>query len=157
MELILWRHAEADPGEQDKPDEARALTAKGQKQALRMAEWLDRHLPESCEILASPARRTVQTVEALGRKFKTSRALATDASAQDVLRAAHWPDGRKPVLVVGHQPTLGQVAALLIAGIEQDWTIRKGSVCWIAQKVVDEAEAETVFIKAMIGPDMVGK
>ena len=58
MELILWRHAEAEMGE---PDEGRALTAKGHKQAWKMAEWLDHNLPNSCKILVSPATRTVQT------------------------------------------------------------------------------------------------
>jgi phosphohistidine phosphatase len=152
MELILWRHAEAEPGE---PDEARPLTAKGHTQAWKMAEWLDRNLPNNCRILASPAARTVQTVEALGRKFKTSRALALEGSAQDILQAVHWPDNREPVLVVGHQPTLGRVAALLISGIEQDWTIRKGSICWIAQKA--NGEADTPYIKAILGADLVGK
>jgi len=137
MELILWRHAEAEPGV---PDEARVLTAKGQKQASQMAEWLDRHLPSNCKILVSPAVRTVQTVEALGRKYKTHPALFTDTTPEKLLEAANWPDSREPVLIVGHQPTLGQTAALIISGTQQ-WTLRKGSICWIAQKAADEAEA----------------
>jgi phosphohistidine phosphatase len=155
MELILWRHAEAEPGEADEPDEARVLTAKGRKQAIRMAEWLDRVLPANCRILASPARRTMQTAEALGRKFQTSQALGTGACAQDILDAAHWPDNRETVLVVGHQPTLGRVASLLIAGEEQEWTLRKGSICWIAQKAADEDAA--IYLKALLGPDLAGK
>lgn len=152
MELILWRHAEAEPG---MPDEARALTAKGQKQAAKMAEWLDRHLPNNCKILVSPAVRTVQTAEALGRKFKTNLELFTDTTPEKLLAAANWPDSREPVLVVGHQPTLGQTAALLISGTQQDWTLRKGSVCWIAQKAADEADS--IYLKVVLGADMVGK
>ncbi|MGH8807432.1 MAG: SixA phosphatase family protein [Noviherbaspirillum sp.] len=152
MELILWRHADAEPG---LPDEARALTAKGHKQAWKMAEWLDRHLPGNCKILVSPAVRTVQTAEALGRKFKTHPALFTDTSPEKLLAAANWPDGREPVLIVGHQPTLGQTAALLIAGTQQEWNIRKGSIFWIEQKVADEAD--TIYLKAVLGADMVGK
>jgi phosphohistidine phosphatase len=154
MELILWRHADAEAGAPDQ-DMARALTAKGRRQATKIGEWLDRKLPHNCRILVSPALRTVQTAEALGRNFKTSTKLAPGASASAILAAAHWPNSREPVLIVGHQPTLGQVAALLIAGIEQDWTIRKGSVCWIAQKADDETEA--VYIKTIIGADMVDK
>lgn len=154
MELILWRHADAEPGMPGQ-DMARALTAKGRRQAAKVGEWLDRKLPHNCRILASPALRTVQTAEALGRSFKTDAALAPDAAASAVVAAAHWPDSREPVLIVGHQPTLGQVAALLIAGIEQDWAIRKGSVCWIAQKADEEVEA--VYIKTIIGADMVDK
>ncbi len=118
MDLILWRHAEAELGE---PDEGRALTPKGHKQAAKMAEWLDRNLPESCRILVSPATRTLQTVEALKRKYKVVADLAPNMSADDLLRAANWPDSREPVLIVGHQPTLGQVAARLISGQPQEW------------------------------------
>lgn len=155
MELILWRHAEAEPGGPDLPDEARALTSKGRKQAARMGEWLDRHLPDSCRVFSSPAVRTVQTVQALGRKFKTHVSLAPDASAASVLEAAQWPQAAGAVLVVGHQPTLGQVASLLLAGEEQDWLLRKGAVLWVAQKQVD---GQTVpYIKAALAADMAGK
>lgn len=152
MELILWRHADAEPGE---PDEARPLTAKGQKQAAKMADWLDRNLPNGCKILASPTVRTVRTAQALGRKFKIHPALAPDSTPANILAAAHWPDAREPVLVIGHQPVLGRLAALLIAGIEQDWILRKGSVCWIADKAVGEQPAS--YIRAVIAPDMLGK
>ena len=37
MDLILWRHAEAEEGDNDL---ARELTPKGEKQAARVAEWL---------------------------------------------------------------------------------------------------------------------
>lgn len=155
MDLILWRHAEAEPGQLDQPDETRALTAKGRRQAAKMAEWLDRLLPDTCRILASPALRTVQTAELLGRKFKKHDALATDTNAEAILEAAHWPDSREPVLIVGHQPTLGQVMSLLISGEEQDWTIRKGSICWIARKM--DGEIKVNYLKAVLGPDLVGK
>ncbi|MES2933879.1 MAG: phosphohistidine phosphatase SixA [Pseudomonadota bacterium] len=149
MELILWRHAEAEIGE---PDEGRTLTTKGHKQAERMAEWLDRHLPQTCKILSSPATRTMQTVEALGRKYKTLPELATDSTPEKILRAANWPNSREPVLIVGHQPTLGQVAALLITGTPQDWTVRKGNVWWLAQR--ERGDVSTTFLKAVMTPDL---
>lgn len=155
MELILWRHADAEPAGPNQRDDARALTAKGKKQAQKMAEWLNRNLPADCTILVSPAVRALQTADALGRKYQISPALATDAAVEDVLQAAHWPDNREPVLIVGHQPTLGQIAARLIAGARQDWAIRKGSVCWIECKAGDDARSAT--IKALLGPEMAGK
>jgi len=85
MDLILWRHADAEPGE---PDSERALTAKGVRQAERMAAWLDGHLPDRCRILVSPAERAQQTARALGRNFRTVPELAPGASAAAVLAAA---------------------------------------------------------------------
>ena len=152
MELILWRHAEAEPGE---PDHDRKLTAKGHKQAAKMAGWLDNNLPSSCKILVSPAMRTLQTAEALGRKFKVHPGLAPGATAKDVLAIANWPDSREPVLIVGHQPTLGHTAALLISGEAQEWTIRKSNVLWVVQR--ERGDVTTNFLKAVMSPDLVGK
>jgi phosphohistidine phosphatase len=152
MELILWRHAEAEMGE---PDEGRALTAKGHKQAGRMAEWLYHNLPHSCKILVSPAARTIQTAEALGRKFKVVDELAPESTAERILAASHWPDSREPVLVVGHQPTLGQLASLLITGSVQNWTIRKGNVWWIVQR--ERGDASGNYIRAVMTADLVAK
>lgn len=152
MELILWRHAEA---EESLPDDQRALTTKGHKQASRMGAWLDRHLPGSCRILVSPAVRTVQTAEALGRKFKIVPELGPSHSMEELLAAANWPDAREPVLVVGHQPTLGQTAAFLIAGTPQDWSVRKGSAWWIVQK--ERGDNSSNFIKVVMGAEQAGK
>lgn len=152
MDLILWRHAEAEIGE---PDEARALTAKGHKQAVKVAEWLDRNLSNTCKILVSPTARTVQTVEALGRKFKTHSELAPSATAQNILTLANWPNNRESVLIVGHQPTLGQLASLLLAGTRQDWTIRKGNVWWIAQR--ERGDITSTYLKAVIAPELMLK
>ncbi len=152
MELILWRHAEAEMGE---PDEGRALTAKGHKQAWKMAEWLDHNLPNSCKILVSPATRTVQTAEALGRKFKIVDDLSPESSVEKVLAATHWPDSREPVLVIGHQPTLGQLAATLVTGSPQDWTIRKGNVWWIVQR--ERGDIAGNYVRAVMAPDLLAK
>ena len=152
MELILWRHAEAELGE---PDEGRALTGKGHKQAWKMADWLDRNLPETCRILVSPATRTLQTAEALGRKFKVHPDLAPDKTAAQLLAAANWPDSREPVLIIGHQPTLGQVAAQLIGQQEQEWSIRKGNVWWIAQR--ERGDITSNYLRAVMAPELIAK
>ncbi len=148
MDLILWRHCEAEAGE---PDLGRRLTPKGQKQAERMAEWLERHLPDSARILVSPADRAQQTALALPRRFRTLAELAPGASVGAVLAAANWPDAREPVLVVGHQPTLGMVAAALLAGAEAPWSVRKGSVWWLTNRA-REGGAGTL-LKAVTAPD----
>jgi phosphohistidine phosphatase len=150
MDLILWRHAEADDST---PDMARQLTPKGHKQARRMGDWLASQLPEGCKVLVSPATRTLQTVEPLGRKFKVVSALAPGAAPEDILRAANWPDSREAVLVVGHQPTLGQVAALLLSGQPQMWDMKKASAWWLVQR--EPKDAESVYLKAVMTADLV--
>jgi phosphohistidine phosphatase len=148
VDLILWRHAEAEDGA---PDLERRLTSKGHKQAQRMADWLDRQLPDSCRVLVSPAVRAQQTAEALKRKFKTVEALAPNALPEALLAAVHWPDGREHVLIVGHQPTLGQLAAFLLAGEALPWSMRKGAVWWLTSR--DRDGDASVALRCVMAPD----
>jgi phosphohistidine phosphatase len=128
MDLILWRHAEAEDGG---PDSARKLTKHGRDQARRIAAWLKPRLPKRCEVLVSPAVRAQETASALGVRFETSVAVGTNAIAADVIAATGWPTRSKAVLIVGHQPTLGRVAATLLSGAEADWHVAKGAVWWL--------------------------
>lgn len=155
MDLILWRHAEAEEAGPGLSDLERALTAKGQKQARRMGLWLDSQLPDSCRVLVSPAVRALQTAEALGRKYKIHADLAPGADPEDILKAANWPAGREAVLIIGHQPTLGQAAALLMTGEVQEWDIRKAGAWWLVQR--DPNEPLSVYLKAVMAPDLVVK
>jgi phosphohistidine phosphatase len=150
MDLILWRHAEAEPGE---PDLGRRLTAKGQKQAESVGTWLDGRLPQTARILVSPAVRAQETAKALERKFKTIDALAPGASVAVVLAAAGWPEAEEPVVVVGHQPTLGGVASFLLAGEAAYWSVRKGAVWWLSNRY--RAGDGAVVLRAVIGPDFI--
>jgi phosphohistidine phosphatase len=148
MDLILWRHAEAEDG---MADLARPLTDKGKKQAAAMAAWLDKHLPGDTRILVSPAVRAQQTAAALPRRGETVAAIAPGADAAAVLAAADWPDGKETVLIVGHQPTLGAVAAFLLCGQAQDFAIKKGGVVWLAGRRREPGPA--VVLKAALTAD----
>ena len=154
MDLLLWRHAEAEDGI---PDMKRALTPRGEKQAQKMAAWLAAHAPDNLRIVASPAKRCQQTAQALGRPFDTDPRLAPGCSAADLLAATGWPDGpdanTRAVLVVGHQPTLGRTTALLLAGSEADWCIKKGSVWWFSNRTRN-GETQTV-LRAMAPPELI--
>ena len=150
MELILWRHADAEDAAPGTPDEARRLTAKGERQAKRVAAWLKKQLPDDARILASPARRAQQTAQALTRRFKVSREVGMAAGPQSILDAAGWPAGEGTVVVVGHQPTLGQAAALALTGSPADWSVKKGAIWWLASR-----EGGKTVVKAMIAPEMV--
>ncbi len=150
MDLILWRHAEALD---TVPDARRKLSSRGERQAMQMAQWLRPRLPKHTRILVSPATRTQQTAQALGLPFETSAGLATDASVADLIAATEWPTAGGAILVVGHQPTLGRLAALLLSGQEADWTVKKGSVWWFSNRVRD-GETQTV-LRACLGADLI--
>ncbi len=153
MDLILWRHAEAEAPGPGQDDLDRSLTPKGERQARRMAEWLNQRLPESTRILVSPALRTQQTAKALERRFKTVAALAPECGADELLAAARWPKSGEPVLIVGHQPTLGIVAARLLAGADLAWSVKKAAVWWLGQR--DREGTEQVTLLAVQGPDKI--
>jgi len=153
MELILWRHAEAEIGE---PDLGRKLTARGDKQARRVAQWLHGQLPDSARILTSPATRALQTAQALAdlsrRKLRIVDALAPGASVDDVLASVDWPNARVPIVAVGHQPVFGAVAAHLVAGADLSWSIRKGGVWWLSTR--EREGDEEVVVRAVLAPDV---
>ena len=151
MDLILWRHAEAFEMREVEDDLARALTPKGERQAQRMADWLGQRLAHSTRIYVSPALRCQQTAKALGKKFKTLAELAPDGNGEALLKAARWPDANEPVLIVGHQPTLGLVAAYLLSETPQPWTIKKGAVWWIRGR--NREDAAQVILQAVQSPD----
>jgi phosphohistidine phosphatase len=150
MDLILWRHAEAADGVADM---ARKLTVKGEKQAQEMARWLGARLPKHTRIIVSPAQRTLQTARALTEDFEVVRDLAPGASPTAVLAAAQWPHRAGAVLVVGHQPTLGMVAATLIAGEPMPWSVKKGGIWWLTHRV--RGEQPQVVLRNVTGPDFV--
>lgn len=131
MELILWRHADAEDG---LPDISRALTAKGEKQADKISAFLRIRLPHNTRILVSPARRAQQTAEALTKNFITEPGIAPSASPHALLKVAGWPEGEGCTLLVGHQPALGEVAALIMTGKPECWSIRKGAVWWLSRR-----------------------
>ena len=137
MDLILWRHADADDWVEGCDDMERALTSRGIKQAARMATWLDRQLPEGTRILCSPARRCEQTALALGRKYKLRQELAPDSSMHKLLEVAQWPAAKLAVLIVGHQPMLGETIAHLLNFKHDTCPVRKGAVWWLRTRERD--------------------
>ena len=149
MELILWRHAEAEDGF---PDEERALTPKGIEQAKKMATWLKKHMPKDIKILVSPAKRAQQTASALDLPFTTVNELAPGASPQTLLSLANWDTTKGAVLIIGHQPSLGMAAAIAMTRKTHYWCVKKGSIWWLASRI--RAEEEQAIIRAVITPDL---
>ncbi|MBE0612227.1 MAG: histidine phosphatase family protein [Burkholderiales bacterium] len=144
-DLLLWRHADAEDGV---PDSGRALSKKGFKQAKQMAAWLKTRLPGDCRILVSPAKRAQQTAASLELPYTTEPRVGLQAEIADILAASDWPRREGAVLVVGHQPTLGQLAAKLLAGEQSDWTIKKGALWWFCYR------AGEVVLRAVTSPEL---
>lgn len=172
MDLILWRHAQAEAltlddaslqaGADGAPvtiridpaqDLARCLTPKGHRQAERMAAWLNGHLPDNSRVLVSPAQRTQQTALALGRSFKTVKALNPQATVDDLLKVAKWPQLGDAVVVVGHQPILGMAAARLLTGYDLAWSVKKGAIWWL--RLRERQGEQQVTLQTVQSPDWV--
>jgi phosphohistidine phosphatase len=160
MNLILWRHAEAfDLGTPVTPgckrDLERQLTTRGQQQAATSAHWLKTHLKRDYRVITSPAIRAIQTASALTNKAEIIPELCPLADASHVLAAINWPQGRD-VVVVGHQPWLGRVASLLVAGEEQDWSVRKSAIWWLSHRIrkQEDQEMPQTVLRLVLPPEL---
>jgi phosphohistidine phosphatase len=117
MRLYLVRHAEAAPGD---PDELRPLTSEGREQAQALGQRLRNEEASPSVILTSPLLRARETgaelAKALDVATEPDELLAPGASVDDVRTVV---EGRgEQVVVVGHQPDCGQIAAALTGGPE---------------------------------------
>ena len=144
MDLILWRHADAEDGA---PDLERRLTKKGRKQAERVAQWLRVRLPDDYELISSPAARARETAEALAKKVRIDNSLAPGAAPAAYISTSGWPRGERAIVIVGHQPDLGALLAQLVAGRQSDWRLQKGALWWL------EA-GDPPLVKAVVSPDL---
>jgi phosphohistidine phosphatase len=150
MNLILWRHAEAE--DHAASDLVRQLTPRGRKQAQAVAKWLKARLDDDAVFIVSPATRTIQTAEAFGDRYRVVEELAPGKSAQAVLDAVGWPEGiAETVVVVGHQPTIGRVAALLLSGQEAEWSVKKAGIWWFQQRA---RGVDQIVLRAVTNPDL---
>ena len=159
IDLFLWRHAEA---EDSVPDLARPLTPRGQKDAARVAKALARQLDVDTRLVISPAVRTRETAQPLAARaslqVEIDDRLAPGADLDAVLDALETAiascTGDAPSLVmVGHQPWLGQVARRLLTNGNGDWSVRKASAWWLVRRSRDGSTEWT--LKSVLDPDLV--
>ncbi|MGB7816924.1 MAG: histidine phosphatase family protein [Methylotenera sp.] len=157
--ILLWRHAEARPAdvESSENEMARELTKKGQRQAKQMAHWLKQYLPKETLLLSSPAVRAYQTAEALKTKVIISEALSPHTSLQAVLDClAGLESSQKNLLVVGHQPWMGELVAHLTGFSGAEIDIKKGAIWWLRLSLVQPASNQTSRYKIITvqAPDL---
>ena len=159
MNLLLWRHAEA---EDTSPDMARVLTPGGRRSAAKVARVLAKHLPTDTRMLVSPATRAVQTADTLTGKsklhYEIDPRLQPGADLSDVLAAfedaMHAIGAALPwMLVVGHQPWLGQTVHRLLTRADGDCSVRKAAVWWLVRRARNGDSSWT--LRAVIDPDLV--
>lgn len=142
--ILLWRHADALPLEHpNSSDIARPLSKKGLKQAEKMADWVLNALPENTLIVSSNAVRAEQTVQSLELDYLVFASLAPNATLDTVLDTlSNLPKNNLPaenLLVIGHQPWLGLLAAQLLNAPQPlpknatEYSIKKGAVLWFKQ------------------------
>jgi phosphohistidine phosphatase len=151
-EIIFWRHAEAHDALTDQDDLERKLTVKGQRQAERVAFWLDRNLPQHCRVFVSEAKRAQQTARCLTRKSKTLPQLNPDAKPADVLIAVGWGEQTEPIVIVGHQPWIGECIHWLLFGVASPLTVRKGAAWWMQGRERDGVSEIT--LRAIATPEL---
>jgi len=128
--LYIVRHADAgDPAEWIGPDAERPLSSKGVKQAARLAAALVAAGTNVGSLRTSPARRCTETCAVIAAALETTATI--DEHLADGPTAAHVAKllarrGHDALLLVGHQPHLGNLIAEL-TGIDSI-PVEKGSL-----------------------------
>jgi phosphohistidine phosphatase len=149
MDLLLWRPGESAEG---LAEAMRPLTERGRGHAGRVAQWLRSQGPDIGRIVVAPSLAAGQTADCLGSDYEVCVGLAPGNCVSELIAATGWPDANGAVLVVAHQPAVGRLAALLLAGHEADWTVKKGALWWFSNRL-RRGETQTV-LRAVVGPDL---
>ncbi len=158
IHLFLWRHAEA---EDSFPDLQRVLTGRGRRDAKHVAAVLAKQLDSHARLISSPASRTLETVQPLAAKLslsvETDNRLAPGARTRDVLATVDEAlrEGNADdltLVLVGHQPWVGQVARRLLTGEEGDWSVKKAAAWWLVRRSRNGDSEWT--LRTVIDPDL---
>ena len=124
-ELILLRHANAEPAQPGQADADRPLSLRGQAEAEAAAQWLKEHGLKPTRALCSPARRTRETLErvlqVLGYAEVRYEPRIYDALPGTLMTVLDEHAEVDRVLMVGHNPGFEQTAALLHSGQSGDF------------------------------------
>ena len=132
--------------------EARRLRIASKDPAFRawamLAEAEFANDQEHAEAALSGIDQAIAQADALKLPFETNRKIGPEACVSELIAASGWPQAKGAVLIVGHQPSLGRMASLLLAGQEAEWSIKKGALWWLTNRV-RRGDAQTV-LRAMI-------
>ncbi|MBX2990665.1 MAG: phosphohistidine phosphatase SixA [Bacteroidetes bacterium] len=139
MNLYILRHAIAEERSHEHwPDDSlRPLTTKGKKRMHRIAVAM-RALGLSFDVIYTSsytrARETADIVVAVfnaGKKLRETGTLAVDGDPGELVRLINSAKNEfENVLLVGHEPYLGEfISTLLVGDSSLPLTMKKGGIC----------------------------
>ncbi|MEO7200129.1 MAG: histidine phosphatase family protein [Dokdonella sp.] len=137
-QIILLRHAHAEPAIGDQPDPARPLTADGHNEASAAADWLLAQQLRPERIVCSPALRTRQTVTPLSRQLGESTVVTLDervyeATPASLIEILDEYSDTPCIVLVGHNPGLEGLLSLLTDGSSAGGRgMPPGSIAWLS-------------------------
>ncbi len=139
MRIILFRHAPAEARDPERwPDDLlRPLTSRGESRGRRAARGVLRLEPGVTRVLTSPALRALDTAMLLSlelepaHKPRTLASLAPGGAWRETLRALAHEPADSVVVLVGHEPDLGQLAGVLLFGAPATLPLKKAGACSI--------------------------
>ena len=119
LRLILTRHAKSSWDDPNSPDHDRPLNGRGKAAAADLGAWLDSRGYIPGEVLCSDALRTQETWAAVGPALSTGPVLvlkpALYAASPDVMLAVLRGATAQTVMMIGHNPGIGEFASRLVA------------------------------------------
>ncbi len=134
MRIFLLRHGEAEPADSAERDEERALTDKGAKRLRKAGRGFRRLDIFPDRILSSPLKRALQTAEIVADELgftgqiEAVEELAPSAEPEDLISVLRDMSDVNQILLVGHQPFLGELAAALIGAPGGRIALKKGGL-----------------------------
>lgn len=129
-DLILWRHAEAEVLMHGKSDLERVLTKKGHTQARQISLWLKKYQPKNTYMLVSPALRARETAGYLTKEWVEDARLSPERPLNPIIQLLSQSPFES-LMLVGHQPWIGELAAHCLGVPEGQLAIKKGAVWWL--------------------------
>lgn len=161
MDLYLVRHAAAHGRDPDRwPDDAeRPLTPEGEQEFRSAARALIQLIPPADALLSSPYRRAWRTAEILAELDswplpEATPVLEPTLPPEKAAIELKSYEGANSVALVGHRPSLHELAAYLLTGSPDglELSIKKGGVVCI--RFDDAVEPGAGELRWLVAPKM---
>jgi len=151
MILYIMRHAEAVEASDTLQDEWRYLTEKGRAAAGKMSSRIAGYAQKTRLIITSPLTRAVQTAEIVAEKASrktlviASELLLPGAEISELVEHLKKCKDARRVMLVGHEPQLGSLVALLLGRADKAVSLKKGG-CVALELDPEKGEKPAAFL-----------